>query len=1101
MKQPLHNAGAGERRARPARSSTTRVDDVEQRRGVVRRLPHLRRLRQPLLGPRRSRRRERVEQPEPDPLEHRRATRLPPAEGPDDDAEPARHGEPRADALARRPHRRLDDRRQPDRRRVRRGRRLQEVQRRLPRACSAATRAAHRRRHAGVHRLHPAGDLSAEPDPRARQLAHAARPSGRPAQLLLRRRPSSATRSAACNGCHVLDPAEGFFGSDGFTTFEAETQMFKIPHLRNMYQKVGMFGMPAVPFLKPGDNGDQGDQVRGFGFLHDGSVDTMFRFHSATVFNQSGGPRLPVGFTGDPSARDVEAFMLASTPTWRRSSASRSTLTPPTAAPSGRASTCSIARAPRPASATWSPRARSPASSAAGTASPRRRSSRDRSREPPIDRRDAARAGGDRRAGAHLHLRAAGLRRAHRRRPRRGRLLRRRRRGPGRPERLLSTCAMGRVPRAVSGRRADGPDEARRARGTPQPTRYRLTARVSRRWAGFWWTSRPTAGKPRVWRVHLGPRVRRGGAIGISAAGQLCPETRGGTGSDAIRLQTGSPRSARPWPARSPRPRRGFLRHLRDRARSGRWRSRPSQTRLFAVNTPGQPARDLRRRTPATAASRTPARCPSASSRSRSRRAPTREVWVVNHLSDSVSIVDVGATPPRVDAHAARRRRAARHRVRRSAASERALHHHRAPRAEHALPGHDRADPHHPGHRPRRRLGVRRGRPRRDARRARRSPSSTLFGDTPRALAVSPDGSTVYAAVFHSGNQTTPLSEGVVCNGGAGAPPCTSIAGEHDVPGRPAGAEHELQRRAAARGRAHRQVQRRDRQLGGRARPQLEQRVRFTCPTTTSSPSTPTRRAGGDGAASTGVGTVHLQHGRQPGDREVYVTNTEARNEVRFEGPAPSAARPSRATCTRRASRCSTARDVDAAPPEQAHRLRRRARRRPGVKDAQPRDAARHGGDGDGATLYVAAFGSSKVGVFDTTAARERHLHAERGEPHHGQRRRPERPRARRGARPALRAHALRQRDLGRRHRRRNQEIAHLPLHNPEPAARERRTAASSTTRAHVEQRRGVVRELPRLRRLRQPRLGPRQPRRRRAQQPEPDPSSRSARPPRTSIR
>jgi len=30
----------------------------------------------------------------------------------------------------------------------------------------------------------------------------------------------------------------------------------------------------------------------------------------------------------------------------------------------------------------------------------------------------------------------------------------------------------------------------------------------------------------------------------------------------------------------------------------------------------------------------------------------------------------------------------------------------------------------------------------------------TLFGDTPRALTASPDGNTVYAAVFQSGNQT-----------------------------------------------------------------------------------------------------------------------------------------------------------------------------------------------------------------------------------------------------------------------------------------------------------------------------------------------------------
>ncbi|MFP5284537.1 MAG: YncE family protein, partial [Thermoanaerobaculia bacterium] len=35
----------------------------------------------------------------------------------------------------------------------------------------------------------------------------------------------------------------------------------------------------------------------------------------------------------------------------------------------------------------------------------------------------------------------------------------------------------------------------------------------------------------------------------------------------------------------------------------------------------------------------------------------------------------------------------------------------------------------------------------------------TLFSDTPRALAVSPDGSRVYAAAFHSGNRTTAIHE------------------------------------------------------------------------------------------------------------------------------------------------------------------------------------------------------------------------------------------------------------------------------------------------------------------------------------------------------
>src|SRR5690606_653767 len=46
----------------------------------------------------------------------------------------------------------------------------------------------------------------------------------------------------------------------------------------------------------------------------------------------------------------------------------------------------------------------------------------------------------------------------------------------------------------------------------------------------------------------------------------------------------------------------------------------------------------------------------------------------------------------------------------------------------------------------------------------------TLFTDTPRALAVSPDGSQVYAAALLSGNQTTVLHDLHVTNGGPSAP-------------------------------------------------------------------------------------------------------------------------------------------------------------------------------------------------------------------------------------------------------------------------------------------------------------------------------------------
>jgi len=121
-----------------------------------------------------------------------------------------------------------------------------------------------------------------------------------------------------CNGCHVLNAASGFFGSDGFSSFEFEVQLLKVPHLRNMYQKIGMFGMPSIPFVNPGDNGHKGNQIRGFGFLHDGSFDTMFRFHRAEVFNRTNPAGIPVanpggflnGAAGDPARRQVEDFMF-----------------------------------------------------------------------------------------------------------------------------------------------------------------------------------------------------------------------------------------------------------------------------------------------------------------------------------------------------------------------------------------------------------------------------------------------------------------------------------------------------------------------------------------------------------------------------------------------------------------------------------------------------------------------------------------------------------------------------------------------------------------------------------------------------------------------
>jgi hypothetical protein len=96
-----------------------------------------------------------------------------------------------------------------------------------------------------------------------------------------------------CQNCHGLNESLGFFGSRGQQSFEGEVQEFKIAHLRNAYSKVGMFGFSSV-------NGNKGDQVRGFGFLHDGSVDTLFNFLSAAVFN----------FASQTDQENVEEYVL-----------------------------------------------------------------------------------------------------------------------------------------------------------------------------------------------------------------------------------------------------------------------------------------------------------------------------------------------------------------------------------------------------------------------------------------------------------------------------------------------------------------------------------------------------------------------------------------------------------------------------------------------------------------------------------------------------------------------------------------------------------------------------------------------------------------------
>ena len=89
------------------------------------------------------------------------------------------------------------------------------------------------------------------------------------------------TLLGGCNFCHLLNPAAKQFGTAGLMSFEGGriSENFKIPHLRNVYQKAGMFGFSLSAASATGA------QIRGFGFSNDGSVDTLDTFFSDPVFN------------------------------------------------------------------------------------------------------------------------------------------------------------------------------------------------------------------------------------------------------------------------------------------------------------------------------------------------------------------------------------------------------------------------------------------------------------------------------------------------------------------------------------------------------------------------------------------------------------------------------------------------------------------------------------------------------------------------------------------------------------------------------------------------------------------------------------------------
>ena len=267
-----------------------------------------------------------------------------------------------------------------------------------------------------------------------------------------------------------------------------------------------------------------------------------------------------------------------------------------------------------------------------------------------------------------------------------------------------------------------------------------------------------------------------------------------------------------------------------------------------------------------------------------------------------------------------------------------------------------------------------------------------LFGDTPRALAATADGSTVYAAVFHSGNQTTAVSEGAVCNGGAGAGAVRDR--RRAGAGRPA-------RRPGARRAAGAQSE-----LPGRSpRPEVglivkfdqanslwedelgrnwTNAVRFDLPDLDVFEIDADAPTPAETNSFAHVGTVLFNMLVNPSNGKVYVTNTEARNEVRFEGPGNSA------TTVRGHLHEARITVIDGSNVLPRH-LNKHITALPngyrtvpmpaGVEDDSLATPIGMALASDG-TLYVAAFGSSKVGRFTAAAIENDTLHARRGHPH-----------------------------------------------------------------------------------------------------------------------
>ena len=240
-----------------------------------------------------------------------------------------------------------------------------------------------------------------------------------------------------------------------------------------------------------------------------------------------------------------------------------------------------------------------------------------------------------------------------------------------------------------------------------------------------------------------------------------------------------------------------------------------------------------------------------------------------------------------------------------------------------------------------------------------------FFADTPRALAVSPDRNTVYVAAFKSGNQTASINEELVCESFELNTPC-DIKGTKSPGGRlgpPTNAEGKPAPKTGLIVKFNRAKGQWQDVIGRNWTPAM----RFNLPD--KDVFAVDANALSEKAIFAHVGTTLFNMATNPVTGKLYVTNTEANNLTRFEGPGKHGGSTVQGKIA--LSRITVVGNGQVLPRHlNKHIDYSKLVTNPGFDPttknhslASPMEMAV---TKDGRTLYVAAYGSSRIGVFDT---------------------------------------------------------------------------------------------------------------------------------------